>query len=49
MSSNPISGSSLVGITKENRVDSRIEFLRDIVNYKVFLRAFLYYSNYRIR
>jgi hypothetical protein len=48
VSSNPISGSSLVGIIKENRVNSRIEFPRDIVNYKVFLRAFLYYFNYRI-
>jgi hypothetical protein len=48
VSSNPISGSSLIGITKENKVNSRIEFPRDIVNYKIFLRAFLYYSNYRI-
>jgi hypothetical protein len=48
MGSNPISGSSLVKITKEDKVNSRIEFPRDIINYKVFLRIPLYYSNYRI-
>jgi hypothetical protein len=48
MSSNPILGSSLVGITKEDRIDSRIEFSRDIVNRKIFLRVPLYYSNYRM-
>ena len=44
----PLSGSSLVGITEEEEVNSRIEFPRDIVNRKVFLRVLLYYSNYRI-
>jgi hypothetical protein len=48
VSSNPISGSSLIEITKENRIDSQIKFSRDIINRKIFLRVFLYYSNYRI-
>ena len=48
MSSNLISGSSLIEITKEKKINSRIEFLRDIVNRKVFLKVPLYYSNYRI-
>jgi hypothetical protein len=47
--SNPILGSSLVKITEENKVNSRIEFPRDIINRKVSLRASLYYSNYRMR
>ena len=48
MGSNPILGSSLVRITKEEEIDSRIEFLRDIINCKVFLKVLLYYFNYRI-
>ena len=48
MGSNPISGSSLIGITKEKEIDSRIKFPRDIINRKVSLRVLLYYSNYRM-
>ena len=48
MGSNFISGSSLVGITKEKKIDSQIKFPRDIVNYKVSLRIPLYYFNYKI-
>jgi hypothetical protein len=48
MGSNPISGSSLMGITEKDRIDLQIEFLRDIVNRKVSLRVPLYCSNYRM-
>ena len=45
VNSSPISGTSLVGITIKDKVDSRVELKRDIENLKVSQRVPLYYSN----
>jgi hypothetical protein len=43
--SNPIPGTSLVGIIIKDRVDLRVELGQDIENFKVSRRVPLYYSN----